>query len=56
MLTNLHWTYAWALWALPLALLPLFNHAARIAYPATSDWPRDLASRVRRCSYVWPEQ
>jgi len=47
MLTHLHWTYAWVLWALPLALLPLFNHAARtFGYPATTDWPRDLASRV----------
>jgi len=27
MLMHLHWTYAWALWALPLALLPLFNQA-----------------------------
>ncbi len=47
MLTHLHWTYAWALWALPLALLPLFNYGARtFAYPTTTDWPPDLPSRV----------
>ncbi|HSE11091.1 MAG TPA: vWA domain-containing protein [Rudaea sp.] len=47
MLTHLHWTYAWALWALPLALLPLFNYGARtFAYPALVEWPPDLPSRV----------
>jgi mxaC protein len=47
MLTNLHWTYPWALWALPLAVLPLLNYGARtFAYPATSDWPRDWPSEL----------
>jgi mxaC protein len=33
------------LWALPFAVLPLLSYAARsFAYPATTDWPRDLAS------------
>jgi mxaC protein len=45
MLTHLHWTYPWVLWALPLTVLPLLSYAARsFAYPATTDWPRDLAS------------
>jgi len=44
MLTHLHWTYPWALWALPLAALPLFDVGARtFAYPRTSDWPADKA-------------
>jgi mxaC protein len=47
MLSHLHWTYPAVLWALPLALLPLFDYAARaFAYPATADWPRDLASEA----------
>lgn len=47
MLTHLHWTYPWALWALPLAVLPLLSHAARsFDYPATADWPRDLPSEI----------
>jgi mxaC protein len=47
MLTHLHWTYAWALWALPLAVLPLLSYAARtFAHPATADWPRDLPSEI----------
>ena len=47
MLTNLHWTYPWALWALPLAALPLLSYAARsFAHPATADWPRDWPSEV----------
>ena len=47
MLTHLHWTYPWVLWALPLAVLPLLSYAARsFAYPATADWPRDTASRI----------
>ena len=45
MLTYLHWTYPWVLWALPLAVLPLFNYGARtFAYPRTAEWPRDAAS------------
>ena len=45
MLKHLHWTYPVVLWALPLAVLPLLSYAARsFAYPATTDWPRDLAS------------
>jgi mxaC protein len=44
-LTHLHWLYPWALWALPVAGLPLFDYGARaFAYPALRDWPRDLAS------------
>ena len=47
MLTHLHWTYAWVLWLLPFALLPLFDYGARtFAYPATRDWPRDAASAL----------
>jgi mxaC protein len=46
-LNHLHWTYAPVLWLLPLALLPLFNYAARrFAWPSTADWPRDLASDI----------
>ncbi|HEV7490118.1 MAG TPA: vWA domain-containing protein [Rhodanobacteraceae bacterium] len=49
MLTHLHWTYPWALWALPLAVLPLFDYGARtFAYPRTADWPADRASSVLR--------
>ncbi|HEY6984776.1 MAG TPA: vWA domain-containing protein [Rhodanobacteraceae bacterium] len=49
MLTHLHWTYPWLLWALPLAALPLFDYGARtFAYPRTSDWPPDAASRILR--------
>ncbi len=49
MLTHLHWTYPWALWALPLAALPLFDVGARVfAYPRTADWPADRASTVLR--------
>jgi len=49
MLTHLHWTYPWALWALPLAALPLFDVGARtFAYPRTSDWPADRASTILR--------
>jgi mxaC protein len=45
MLTHLHWTYPWVLWALPLAVLPLFDYSARtFAYPRMSEWPRDAAS------------
>jgi len=48
-LTHLHWTYPWLLWALPLAALPLLDHGARtFAYPHTADWPRDLASEWLR--------
>jgi len=51
MLTHLHWTYAWALWLLPLALLPLFNFGARtFAFPTISDWPRDVASALLQLS------
>ncbi|MET0231122.1 MAG: vWA domain-containing protein [Rhodanobacteraceae bacterium] len=49
MLSHLHWTYPWLLWALPLALLPLLDYGSRaFAYPRTSDWPPDLASSVLR--------
>jgi mxaC protein len=49
MLTHLHWTYPWLLWALPLAALPLLDFGARtFAYPRTADWPRDLASEWLR--------
>lgn len=49
MLTHLHWTYPWLLWALPLAALPLFDYGARtFAYPRTADWPPDTASNVLR--------
>ena len=49
MLTHLHWTYPWVLWALPLATLPLFDYGARtFAYPRTADWPADTASNVLR--------
>ena len=45
MLTHLHWTYPWLLWALPLAALPLLDYGARtFAYPSTADWPADAAS------------
>jgi len=45
MLTHLHWTYPWLLWALPLAALPLLDVGTRtFAYPRTSDWPADAAS------------
>ena len=45
MLTHLHWTYPWLLWALPLALLPLLDYGTRtFAYPHTADWPADAAS------------
>ena len=45
MLTHLHWTYPWLLWALPLAALPLLDYGARtFAYPRTADWPADAAS------------
>jgi mxaC protein len=48
-LTHLHWTYPWLLWALPLAALPLFDRGARsFAYPSTADWPRDAASEWLR--------
>jgi len=44
-LTHLHWLYPWALWALPAAVLPLFDYGARaFAYPTLQDWPRDRAS------------
>jgi mxaC protein len=47
MLTHLHWTYPWVLWALPIAVLPLLSYAARtFSYPAIGDWPRDIASEV----------
>jgi mxaC protein len=46
MLKELHWTYPWLLWALPLAVLPLLDRGARaFAYPRTSDWPSDAPSR-----------
>jgi mxaC protein len=46
-LTHLHWTYPWVLWALPLALLPLFDYGARtFSYSTTADWPRDWASDI----------
>ena len=49
MLTHLHWTYPWALWALPLAVLPLFDYSARtFAYPRMSEWPADAASNWLR--------
>src|SRR5689334_354565 len=33
-LSHLHWTYPWLLWALPLALLPLLDYGSRaFAYP-----------------------
>ncbi|MGH8172045.1 MAG: vWA domain-containing protein [Rhodanobacteraceae bacterium] len=49
MLTHLHWTYPWVLWALPLAVLPLLNYGARtFAYPHTADWPPDAASEWLR--------
>ena len=49
MLTHLHWTYPWLLWALPLAVLPLVDYGARsFAYPRTADWPADAASSVLR--------
>ena len=49
MLTHLHWTYPWLLWALPLAALPLLDYGARtFAYPRTSDWPADRASTILR--------
>jgi mxaC protein len=49
MLTHLHWTYPWLLWALPLAALPLLDYGARtFAYPRISDWPRDRASEWLR--------
>ena len=45
MLSHLHWTYPWVLWALPLAALPLFDYGARtFAYPRTADWPADALS------------
>jgi mxaC protein len=48
-LNHLHWTYPWLLWALPLALLPLFDYGSRaFAYPRTADWPADVASTVLR--------
>jgi mxaC protein len=44
-LTHLHWTYPWVLWALPLAVLPLLDYGARtFAYPRMADWPADAAS------------
>jgi len=47
MLSHLHWTYPWVLWALPLAIVPLLGFAARrFDHPATADWPRDLASEL----------
>ena len=49
MLTHLHWSYPWLLWALPLAALPLVDYVARtFAYPRTADWPRDTASEWLR--------
>ena len=45
MLSHLHWTYPWVLWALPLATLPLLDYGARtFAYPRTADWPADALS------------
>ena len=49
MLSHLHWTYPWLLWALPLALMPLLDYGSRaFAYPRTADWPPDFASNVLR--------
>lgn len=49
MLTHLHWTYPWVLWALPLTVLPLLGHGTRtFACPSTADWPADIASDVLR--------
>ncbi|HEY0179978.1 MAG TPA: vWA domain-containing protein [Dokdonella sp.] len=49
MLSHLHWTYPWLLWALPLAALPLVKHGARtFAYPHLADWPADFASDCLR--------
>ena len=46
MLTHLHWTYPWVLWALPLACVPLIDYGARtFAYPRLAEWPADAASR-----------
>jgi mxaC protein len=46
MLTHLHWTYPWVLWALPLACVPLIDYGARtFAYPRLAEWPDDAASR-----------
>lgn len=51
MLNHLHWTYPWVLWALPLVLLPLFDYGTRVFdYPATADWPRDIASDLLQVS------
>jgi mxaC protein len=45
-LTQLHWTYPWVLWALPLACVPLINYGARtFAYPRLAEWPSDALSR-----------
>jgi mxaC protein len=49
MLTHLHWTYPWVLWALPLAAVPLLDYNARtFAYPRMSEWPADTASKWLR--------
>jgi mxaC protein len=45
-LTHLHWTYPWVLWALPLACVPLIDYGARtFAYPRLAEWPTDALSR-----------
>ena len=51
MLSHLHWTYPWVLWALPLATWPLFDYGARtFAYPRTADWPADALSSWLRAA------
>jgi mxaC protein len=53
-MSTLHFLKPELLWALPLALLPMFSHGLRqFSFPGLDDWPEDRASRLLRWGLRW---